>query len=107
MAPRQRCIVGRVAQALLTQGRVRRGYLGVSTQPVALPSGLTQGLGLSQASGLLIVGVEAGSPADRGGLTLGDVIAVLTDAGLSVAESGPVGTRNLYFALATAPASSL
>lgn len=43
----------------------------------------------------------------RGGLTLDDVISVLTDAGLSVAESGPVGMRNLYFALATAPASSL
>ena len=43
----------------------------------------------------------------RGGLTLVDVIAVLTDAGLSVVESGPVGTRNLHFALATAPASSL
>ena len=42
----------------------------------------------------------------RGGLNLADVIAVLTDAGLSVAESGAVGTRNLYFALATAPVSS-
>lgn len=39
----------------------------------------------------------------RGGLNLGDVIAVLSDAGLSVIESGPVGTRKLYFALATAP----
>ena len=42
----------------------------------------------------------------RGHLTLGDVIAVLTDAGLNVAESGAVGTRNLYFALATTAASS-
>jgi ubiquinone/menaquinone biosynthesis C-methylase UbiE len=41
----------------------------------------------------------------RGGLKLADVVAILTDAGLSVIASGAVGTRNLYFALATAPAA--
>lgn len=69
--------VQRVAQSLLTQGRVRRGYLGVSTQPVAVPSGLAQKLGLAQDAGLLVVGVEQGSPADRAGLILGDVLIAL------------------------------
>ena len=67
----------RVAQALLTSGHVRRGYLGVSTQPVALPRALVDQLHLGQETGLLVVGVESGSPADQGGLMLGDVIVSL------------------------------
>lgn len=39
----------------------------------------------------------------RGHVKLDAVVGVLTDAGLNVVESGAVGTRNLYFALATAP----
>ncbi|HSQ29589.1 MAG TPA: methyltransferase domain-containing protein [Gemmatimonadaceae bacterium] len=38
----------------------------------------------------------------RGHVKLDAVVGVLTDAGLNVVESGAVGTRNLYFALATA-----
>ena len=79
-------IVQRVAQALLTQGRVRRGYLGVSTQPVALPAGLAQRLGLTQSSGLMIVGAEAGSPADLAGVMLGDVLVTLAGQSLRDAE---------------------
>lgn len=67
----------RVAQSLLTSGRVRRGYLGVSTQPVALPRSLIDQLHLGQETGLLVVGVESGSPADLGGLMLGDVLIAL------------------------------
>src|SRR5512133_504815 len=66
--------IQRVAQALLTQGRVKRGYLGVSTQAGALPASLAQSLGLSQETGLLVVGVEAGGPAEKGGLMLGDLL---------------------------------
>jgi len=69
--------LNRVAQALLTSGRVRRGYLGVSTQPVTLPRALVEQLKLGQEAGLLVVGVEPGSPADHGGLMLGDVIISL------------------------------
>ena len=69
--------VQRIAQALLAQGRVRRGYLGVSTQPVALPAALASRLGLAQQSGLLVVGVEPGGPADRGGVILGDVLVAM------------------------------
>ncbi len=69
--------IQRVAQALLTQGRVKRGYLGVSTQAVALPQTLSQSLGLSQDTGLLVVGVEQGGPAEKGGLMLGDLMVGL------------------------------
>lgn len=64
--------VSEVAQTLLAHGRVRRGYLGVNTQPARLPRAAKENLG--QDTGLLIVGVEGGSPADAGGLVLGDTI---------------------------------
>ncbi len=62
----------RVTQALLTHGRIRRGYLGVSTQRVSLPRTVREELG--QKKGLLVVAVETDSPAESGGLTLGDTI---------------------------------
>jgi S1-C subfamily serine protease len=67
--------VGRVVETLLTHGRVRRGYLGVGAQPVRLPERLGQQL--SQETGLLLVSVEPDSPAEQGGLTLGDTIVTL------------------------------
>ncbi len=67
-------ILGSVAQALLTQGGVSRGYLGVSTQSVPLPETLRASLDLTQAHGLLIVQIGDGSPAERGGLLLGDIL---------------------------------
>jgi S1-C subfamily serine protease len=66
--------VERVTRALTSHGRIKRGYLGLTSQPVAIPEPLRQRLGLEGESGLLIVGVENGSPADRGGLILGDVL---------------------------------
>lgn len=65
----------RVAEMLVQHGKVRRGYLGINTQPVRLPAALAQQLG--QEAGLLLVAVEPGSPAEQGGLLLGDTIVAL------------------------------
>jgi S1-C subfamily serine protease len=65
----------RVAGTLEERGSVKRGYLGILSQPVRLPDG--QRLGLTQKGGLLVVGVEDGSPAGRGGLIIGDILATL------------------------------
>lgn len=64
----------RVLGALTTTGRVKRGYLGVGLQPVPLPPSIQQALGREQATGLLALGVEPNSPAERGGMLLGDII---------------------------------
>ncbi|GAB4481798.1 MAG: trypsin-like peptidase domain-containing protein [Anaerolineae bacterium] len=67
-APTLRRVVG----DLLTHGRMRRGYLGVGAQPARLPEALATELG--QETGLLVVSVEPGSPAERAGLLLGDTL---------------------------------
>ncbi len=67
-------IVAAVTEALLSHGRVPRGYLGVRTQRVALQENLARALQLEQTRGLLVVGVESGSPAEKGGLLLGDTL---------------------------------
>lgn len=88
-------IVSGVVRAILTQGRVRRAYLGVTSQPVALPAALRQKLGIGQSTGLVLVGVESGSPADQAGFLLGDVL-------LSLGNQPVTDARDLQAALATA-----
>jgi len=65
----------RVVETLLAHGRIRRSYLGVGTQPVRLPPAMVSQLG--QETGLLLASVEPNSPAERGGLLLGDTIIAL------------------------------
>lgn len=65
----------RVAGSLAERGSTRRGYLGVLSQPVRLPD--AQRVGLTQRGGLLIVGIEDGSPASRAGFLIGDILATL------------------------------
>ncbi|TMD18316.1 MAG: PDZ domain-containing protein, partial [Chloroflexi bacterium] len=65
----------RVAESLRAHGRIRRAYLGLGAQPVRLSERLAQQLG--QESGLLVVTVEAGGPAQTAGLLQGDTIVTL------------------------------
>lgn len=68
-------IAKQVADALAQQGYIKRGYLGISSQLVRLPA--TQRAGRAQEHGLLLVKVEDQSPAQQGGLLLGDIIVAL------------------------------
>ena len=94
--------VQRVVDALLTRGHVARAYLGVAMQPARLTRSLAERLQLGDdARGVLVIMVESDSPADRGGLLVGDVI--LSAAGSSVAEPQDVaellGTERVGAAL--------
>lgn len=79
-------VVSKIVQSLLTSGRVRRSYLGVTSQPVAIPPALAQKLGLNQSSGLVLVGVESGSPAEQSGLVIGDILVGLADQAVTDSE---------------------
>nr|WP_302474549.1 Do family serine endopeptidase [Roseococcus sp. MDT2-1-1] len=61
----------RVIEDLRDDGKVERGWLGVSLQP--LDRELAQALGVEEG-GALLAAVEPGSPADRAGLKAGDVV---------------------------------
>jgi serine protease DegQ len=65
-------------------GRIRRGYLGIRSQPTELSSNLQSQIGRSQANGLLLVGIENNSPASNAGLIVGDIL--LSIAGQPVEE---------------------
>lgn len=67
--------VRRLVDTLLAHGHVPRGHLGVKVQPVRLPAAIVSRVG--QETGVLLLSVEPGSPAERAGLLLGDTIVAL------------------------------
>lgn len=61
--------------ALLSDGKIQQGYLGVGLQSARLPDAVAESL--DQDTGLLIVSVEADSPAAKAGLMVGDILTAL------------------------------
>jgi len=74
------------AETLVKHGRVKRGFLGVRSQPVTIPAAQQKSLGREQSSGLLLVGVEEDSPAERGGLMVGDIIVAISSQPITDAD---------------------
>ena len=70
-------VAWRVADALAQHGSVKRGYLGVRTQPVEIPEGARNALKRDQKSGLLVLWLEEDGPAQKGGLFVGDTIVAI------------------------------
>ena len=77
-------IAQQVAEALAKQGYIKRGYLGISSQLVHLPE--SQRGGRTQEHGLLIVKVDDQSPAQKGGLLVGDILVGLDGHEISDSE---------------------
>jgi S1-C subfamily serine protease len=67
--------IARVVDQLSTHGKIRRGFLGASLQPMRLTENLANMVG--QSSGLLIVATEPSGPAENGGLYQGDIVVAL------------------------------
>ncbi len=63
-----------VAGELIKNGRIRRAYLGIGGQDVLLTAHIRREHELSQESGVLVIALEKGGPADRAGMEEGDVL---------------------------------
>jgi S1-C subfamily serine protease len=68
-----------VATRLMSDGRVRRSFIGVGAQNTPVPREQARANGLAVTSGVLVLSIEEGSPASRAGLAEGDVIVSLGD----------------------------
>ncbi|MGE5637517.1 MAG: S1C family serine protease [Chloroflexota bacterium] len=63
-----------ISDRLLHGGHLKRAYLGIVTNTVAIPAELAEQAGIEQETGVMVFSVERGSPARQAGLTMGDVI---------------------------------
>jgi S1-C subfamily serine protease len=75
-----------VADELLREGRVRRGYLGVGLQPVAIPEHLRSKTAIAGEVGLMVLSIEPGTGAEQAGLQLGDILVAGNGTALSALE---------------------
>ena len=73
-----------VVQSIITEGKVVHPWLGVSVTTVT--STIQQYYNVSVNTGALIVSVTTDSPADKAGLTAGDVITRMGDKSISTTE---------------------
>lgn len=65
-------LASEVTQALIKDGKVSRGWLGVSIQD--LTEDMAEAQGIETSEGAIIADVTNGSPAEKGGLERGDII---------------------------------
>jgi len=91
--------VNRVVEQLLSKGHIARGYLGVGLQPVRLPDTLKQAVSVTGETGVIVISIESGGPAEQAGLFIGDILLTLdgtpttdTDAVQSLLGPERIGT---------------
>ncbi|MCJ7763074.1 trypsin-like peptidase domain-containing protein [Candidatus Bathyarchaeota archaeon] len=66
--------VKNITDRLLTGGKIKKAYLGLIANTVALPQEIQEEAGIEQETGVMVFQVEPGAPAKKAGLTMGDVI---------------------------------
>jgi len=63
-----------IAAWLIKEGRIRRAWLGIHGQTAPIHSRIARHLGLKNPQGVLVLNVEAHSPASKVGLRAGDLL---------------------------------
>lgn len=81
----------KIAETLVKHGKIKRGFIGVRSQTVNIPFESQTQLNRTQETGLLIVGMEKDSPAEKGGLMIGDILVGV--AGVAVEHHDELFTR--------------
>jgi S1-C subfamily serine protease len=66
--------VNQVVDVLLAKGHIPRGYLGIGAQPVRLPESVRESLDRPEKTGVIVLEVERGGPADDAGVVIGDIL---------------------------------
>jgi len=79
----------RVADDLLDRGRIARGYLGVTLQP--LPRDLARYWGEPDVHGVVVGSVAHDSPAERAGIAVGDVLVKFDGEALHAEKEEDLG----------------
>jgi len=85
--PRRRTIVipmatlARVVDPLLADGRIARAWLGIVLQPVSIPDSFRPATG--RDSGLMVVGLAGGGPAEAAGILPGDIVLDIDGAAVN------------------------
>ena len=74
----------RSVSRLLQSGEITQAYIGVGVQEAQLPQ--SAAAASEQDAGLLIVSLEADSPAEAAGLLVGDILVALDDAAIETVE---------------------
>jgi S1-C subfamily serine protease len=72
-----------VAGWLIAEGRVRRSWIGVAGQTAPLHTRVVRYYRLPVTRGVLVLGIEPGSPAEVAGLRVGDVIVTFKGDSIS------------------------
>jgi len=76
--------INKIAETLLKQGRIPRGYLGVGLQQARLPNVLREMLQRNEKTAAIVLDVHPDGPADKAGIVIGDILVSL--GGQSIAR---------------------
>ena len=78
--------VSTITEKLIQRGFVPRGYLGIAVQQVPFSEDLSKRVSIANQSGLIVLTVEAGGPADKAGILVGDVLTGIGEAQIEQTE---------------------
>jgi S1-C subfamily serine protease len=78
--------LNRIGNELAARGHTVAPYVGVVMQPVSIPEKIQKNSGVGSSTGLLVMHVEQSSPADSGGVLLGDILVSLDGHGFEAVE---------------------